>query len=74
MRVAPEGGGPKRRDLRQVPRSPPLKHTTGYSIHSHRANCRSPPWARAFTSTAPARSTIQALACCQLPSPKINKK
>jgi len=31
-------------------------------------NCRSAPWARVFTSTAPARSTIQASACRQLPS------
>jgi len=37
-------------------------------------NCRNAPWARAFTSTAPARSTIQASACRQLPSPKIKKK
>jgi len=31
-------------------------------------------WARAFTSTAPARSTIQVSACRQLPSPKLTKK
>ena len=37
-------------------------------------NCRSAPWARAFTSTAPARSTFQASACRQLPSPKLTKK
>jgi len=30
--------------------------------------------ARAFTSTAPARSTIQASACRQLLSPKLTKK
>jgi len=28
MRVIPQGGGPKKGGLRQVPRSPPLKHTT----------------------------------------------
>jgi len=33
----------------------------------------SAPWARALTSTAPARSTIQLLACRQLPLPKIKK-
>jgi len=33
-------------------------------------NWRSAPWARAFTSTAPVRSTIQALACRQLLPPK----
>jgi len=37
-------------------------------------NCRSAPWARAFTSTAPARSTIQASACRELPSPKLTTK
>jgi len=29
MGVTPQGGGPKRRGPRQMPRSPPLKHTTG---------------------------------------------
>jgi len=29
MRVTPQGGPPKRGGPRQVPRSPPLKHTTG---------------------------------------------
>jgi len=29
MRVIPKGGPPKRGGPRQVPRSPPLKHTTG---------------------------------------------
>ena len=51
---------------------PSLSWKVGCSIHSHRVNCRSAPWARAFTSTAPARSTVQAPACRQLPSP--NKK
>jgi len=37
---------------------PPLSWKVGCSIHSHWVNCRSAPWARAFTSTAPARSTI----------------
>jgi len=35
MRVTPQGGPPKRGGLRQVPRSPPLKHTTGHSIYEH---------------------------------------
>jgi len=30
MRVIPQGGPPKRGGPRQVPRSPPLKHTTAY--------------------------------------------
>ena len=38
MRVTPQGGPPKRRGPRQVPRSPPLKHTTGYS-----SNCKIVP-------------------------------
>jgi len=29
MRVIPQGGAPKKGGPRQVPRSPPLKHTTG---------------------------------------------
>jgi len=29
MRVTPHKGAPKKGSLRQVPRSPPLKHTTG---------------------------------------------
>jgi len=45
----------------------------GCTIHSHWVNCHSAPWARVFTSTVPARSTIQASACRQLPSPKIKK-
>jgi len=31
MPVTPQGGPPKRGGPRQVPRSPPLKHTTDYS-------------------------------------------
>jgi len=31
MRVTPEGGAPKKGGPRQVPRSPPLKHTTEYN-------------------------------------------
>ena len=46
----------------------PLNWKVACSIHDHWVNCRSAPWARAFTSTAPARSTIQASACRQLPS------
>jgi len=38
MRITPQGGPPKRRGQRQVPRSPPLKHTTGYS-----SNCKIVP-------------------------------
>jgi len=30
MRVTPDGGDPKRGGPRQVPRSPPLKHTTDH--------------------------------------------
>jgi len=37
-------------------------------------NSRSIPWARALTSTDSARIKIQASACRQLRSPKINKK
>jgi len=37
-------------------------------------NLRSAPWARAFTSTARAKNTIQASACRQLPSPRFTKK
>jgi len=37
-------------------------------------NFRSACWARAFTSTALARSTIQASACRQLPLPKSKKE
>jgi len=32
MRVIPQGGAPKKGGPRQVPRSPPLKHTTAYAI------------------------------------------
>jgi len=30
MRVTPEGGAPKKGVPRQVPRLPPLEHTTGH--------------------------------------------
>jgi len=33
MRVIPQGGALKGGDPRQVPRSPPVKHTTGYSTY-----------------------------------------
>jgi len=33
MRVTPQGGGAKRGGPRQVPRSPPLKHTTVFRVH-----------------------------------------
>jgi len=32
MRVTPEGGPPKKGGSSQVPRSPPLKHTTAYTV------------------------------------------
>ena len=56
-----------------VVKCPPLNWKVGCSIHSHWVNC-CVSWARAFTSTAPARSTIQVSACRQLPSPKLTKK
>jgi len=58
-----------------VVKCPPLNWKVGCSTHCHWVNCRSAPWARAFTSSAPARSTIQASTCRQLSSPKkINYK
>jgi len=57
-----------------VVKCPPPNWKVGCSTYSHGVHCHSAPWARAFTSTAPARSTIEASACCQLPSPKIHKK
>ena len=57
-----------------VAKCPPFNWKVACSIHSHWVNCRSAPWARAFTSTAPARSTIQASACRELPSPKLTTK
>jgi len=33
MRVTRQRGSPKRGDPRQVPRSPPLKHTTGDKLY-----------------------------------------
>ena len=39
----------------------PLNWKVGCSFHGHRVNRRNAPWARAFTSTAPARSTVQPL-------------
>ena len=53
---------------------PPPNWKVGCSIHNHWVNCCSAPWAIAFTSTTPARSTIQASACRQLSSPKLTKK
>jgi len=49
-----------------------LSGKVGCSIPSYWVNRRCAPWARAFTSTAPARNTIQAQACRQL-WPRINK-
>jgi len=37
MCVTPQRGAPKKGGLRQVPRSPPLKHTTARSLLSNRA-------------------------------------
>ena len=56
-----------------VVQCPPLNSKVGCSIHCHWVNCRSDPWIRAFTSTAPARSAIQASACRKLPWPKLIK-
>jgi len=50
--------------LAQWQRAPYLED--GCPIHSHWVNCRSAPWASVFTSTALARSTIQASVCRQL--------
>ena len=52
----------------------PINWNIGCLIHDHWVNCCSAAWVRAFTSTAPARSTIQASACRQLPSLKFTKK
>jgi len=57
-----------------VVNTPLLDWNVGCSIHTHWVNCRSAPWARANTPTAPARSTIQASVCHRLPSPKLTKK
>jgi len=57
-----------------VVKCPPPNWKVGCSIHIHWVNCRNAPWARAFTSTAPVRSTIQVSACRHLPSPKLTKK
>ena len=56
-----------------VVKCPPSNWKVGCAIHSHWVNCRSAPWARVFTSTAPARRKIQASVCRQLPSPRIKK-
>jgi len=61
-------------DNSSVVKCPLPNWKVGCSIHSLWVNCRSAPWARALTSTAPARSTIQASACRQLPSPQKQKK
>ena len=56
-----------------VVKCPPPNWKVGCSIHSHWVNFRSAPWARAFTSTSPTRSTIQASACRQQSLPKLTK-
>jgi len=45
MCVIPQGGAPKKGGPRQVPRSPPLKHTTDddISVPSKAGNCAVPP-------------------------------
>ena len=52
---------------------PPLNWKVWCSTRGHWVNRRSVSWARAFTSTASARSKFQALTCRQLPSPKSKK-
>ena len=56
-----------------VVKCPPLNWKVGCSIHGHWVNCRSAPWARAFTST-----TIHAFGLTAIGSKiffsKINKK
>jgi len=43
MPVTPEGGGPKRGGPRQVPPSPPFKHTTEYMYNiCQKLKCRLP--------------------------------
>jgi len=41
MRVIPQGGAPKKGGPRQVPRSPPLKHTTAYKNQKFPENLKS---------------------------------
>jgi len=43
-------------------------------MHSHCVTRRSAHWARALTSTTPARSKFRDSACRQLPSLKLKKK
>ena len=56
--------------ISSVVKCPPPSWKVRCSIHIHWVNCRRAPWARTFPSTAPARSTIQAKACRQLPTQK----
>ena len=52
----------------------PLNWKVECSIRGQWVNCRSAPWVRAFTSTAPARRKFQASACRQLlPSPNMKQ-
>ena len=57
-----------------VVKCPPLNWKFRCSIHDLWVHCRSDPWARAFTSTAPAKSTIQVSTCPQSLSSKSWKK
>ena len=43
MRIIPQGGPPKRGGPRQVPRSPPLKHTTGQDFINQQQPCSDLP-------------------------------
>jgi len=42
---------------------PPPNWKVGCLIHGHWGNCRRAPWARAFTSIAPAGGKFHASAC-----------
>ena len=57
-----------------VVKCPPLNWKVACSMHSHCVTRRSAHWARALTSTTPARSKFRDSACRQLPSLKLTKK
>ena len=52
--------------ISSVVECPPPNWKIVWSIHGHRLTSRSAPWTRAFTATAPTKSSIQASACSQL--------
>jgi len=72
--VATFAANVERGDNSSVVKCPPLNWEGQVSVQCHWVNCRSASWARAFTSTASARSTIQASVCRQFSSPKLTKK